>query len=89
MTARKFAQSFHGPRRAFRQQELLIKIRRNHPLQPAPPGQRLLPVMMQAPHKERADRSLRQTCGVDGPIHGLFVQTLQEWVQRREGGHAR
>lgn len=46
---------------ALRQQELLIQIRHDHPLQPMPPRQRLLAVVMQATHKERADRSLRQT----------------------------
>jgi hypothetical protein len=44
-----------------RQQELLIQVRHHSPLQPVPPRQRLLPVMEQATHKERADRSLRQT----------------------------
>ena len=52
--------------RGLRQQELLIQIRHDHPLQPVPPRQGFLPVMMQAPHKERADRSLRQARRVDG-----------------------
>ena len=52
--------------RALRQQELLIQIHHDHPLQPVPPRQRFLPVGMQAPHKERADRSLREACCVDG-----------------------
>ena len=52
--------------RDLRQQELLIQIRHDHPLQPVPPRQRFLPVMMHAPHKERADRSLRQARGVHG-----------------------
>ncbi len=37
--------------RGLRQQELLIQIRYHHPLQPMPPRQRLLPVMVQATHK--------------------------------------
>ena len=36
---------------ALRQQELLIQIGHDHPLQPMPPGQGLLPVVMQAAHK--------------------------------------
>jgi hypothetical protein len=46
--------------RDLRQQKLLIQIRHDHPLQPMPPRQRFLPVMMQASHKECADRSLRK-----------------------------
>src|SRR5208283_3155563 len=38
--------------RGLRQQKLLIQVRHHHPLQPVPPRQRFLPVMMQAPHKE-------------------------------------
>ena len=52
--------------RALPEQELLIQIRHDHPLQPVPPGQGFLPVMMQAPHKKRADRSWRQAGRVDG-----------------------
>src|SRR6266478_1610564 len=48
------------------QHELLIQIHGDHPLQPVPPRQRFLPVMMHAPHKERARRSLRQARGVHG-----------------------
>src|SRR5208282_2495157 len=51
--------------RALRQQELLIQIRHDHPLQPMSPRQRFLPVMMHAPHEERADRALRQTRRID------------------------
>ena len=52
--------------RELRQHELLIQIHGDHPLQPVPPRQRFLPVMMRALHKERAHRALRQTCGVHG-----------------------
>jgi hypothetical protein len=51
--------------RHLRQQELFIQIRYDHPFQPVPPRQRFLPMMMQAPHKERADGSLRQARGID------------------------
>ena len=47
-----------------RQQELLIQIGHDHPLQPMPPRQRLLAMVMQATDKKRADGSLRQTRGV-------------------------
>src|SRR6516165_5406632 len=50
--------------RDLRQQELLIQIRHHHPLQPVPPRQRLLPMMMHPAHKKRAHRPLRQTRGV-------------------------
>jgi hypothetical protein len=49
-----------------RQQELLIQIHDDHPLQPMSPRQRFLPVMMHAPLKECADRSLRQARRIDG-----------------------
>jgi hypothetical protein len=51
--------------RDLRQQKLLIQIRHHHPLQPVPPRQRFLPVMMHAPHKKRADRALRQARRID------------------------
>jgi hypothetical protein len=54
------------PSCGLRQQELLIQIRHDHPLQPVSPRQRFLPVMMHAPHKECAHRALRQTGGVHG-----------------------
>ena len=38
--------------RELRQHELLIQIHGDDPLQPVPPRQRFLPVMMQAAHKE-------------------------------------
>ena len=44
-----------------RQQKLLIQVRHDHPLQPMPPGQRFLSVVMQTTHEKCADRSLRQT----------------------------
>jgi len=46
--------------RELRQHELLIQIHGDHPLQPVPPRQRFLPMMMHAPHKERAHRTLCQ-----------------------------
>jgi hypothetical protein len=46
---------------ALRQQKLLVQIGGDDPLQPMSPGQRLLPVVMQSSHEERADRALRQT----------------------------
>lgn len=58
-----------------RQQALLVHIRHDHPLQPMSPRQRLLPVMMQASHKEGADRSLGQAGRIDrypGPVTVLF-----------------
>jgi hypothetical protein len=51
--------------RDLRQHKLLIQIRHDHPLQPMPPGQRFLPVMMHPPHEEGADRSLRQARRID------------------------
>ena len=66
--------------RQLRQHELLIQIDRDHPLQPVPPRQRFLPVMMQASHKERADRSLRQTRCVHGyasPLPAPLSRTAQ------------
>src|SRR6267154_4927990 len=57
--------------RELRQHELLIQIHGHHPLQPVPPGQRFLPVMMHASHKERAHRALRQTGGVHGDASPL------------------
>jgi hypothetical protein len=53
--------------RALREENLLIQIRHDHALQPVPPGQGFLPVMMQALQKERADCSLRQAGRVDRP----------------------
>ncbi len=49
-----------------REQTPLIQVHHDQPFQPMPPRQRLLPVMMQAPYKLRAYRSLRQTRGVNG-----------------------
>jgi hypothetical protein len=66
--------------RELRQHELLIQINHNHPLQPVPPRQRFLPVMMHAPYKEGAHRSLRQTRGVDGdasPLSPLAQRATQ------------
>src|SRR6266403_356292 len=66
--------------RELRPHELLIQIHGHHPLQPVPPGQRFLPVMMNAPHKERAHRALRQTGGVHGdasPLPLLAQRTTQ------------
>src|SRR5436309_229713 len=66
--------------RELRQHELLIQIHGHHPLQPVPPRQRFLPVMMHAPHKERAHRALRQTGGVHGdasPLPLLAQRTTQ------------
>jgi hypothetical protein len=57
--------------RDLRQQELLIPIRHDHPLQPGSPRQRLLPVMMHPAHKERAHRPLRQTGGVHRDTRSL------------------
>src|SRR5579875_2820246 len=51
---------------ALREENLLIQIRHDHPLQPMPPRQGFLPIMMQASHKVRADRSLGQAGGIDG-----------------------
>src|SRR6202165_589107 len=48
-----------------RQQELMIQIHYDHPLQPMSPRQRFLPVMMHSAHKECADRSLRQARRID------------------------
>ena len=45
--------------RDLREQELLIQIGHHDPLQPMPPRQRFLPMMMHAPHEERADRAPR------------------------------
>ena len=61
-TAGKFAQVV--PRTTSRhlcQQKLPIQIDHDHPFQPEPPRQRFLPMVMQAPHEERTDRSLRLT----------------------------
>jgi hypothetical protein len=66
--------------RKLRQHELLIQIHGHHPLQPVPPRERFLPVMMHAPHKERAYRALRQTGGVHGdasPLPLLAQRTTQ------------
>src|ERR1700730_947915 len=66
--------------RELRQHELVIQIHGHHPLQPVPPRQRFLPVMMHAPHKERAHRALRQTGGVHGdarPLPPLAQGTTQ------------
>jgi hypothetical protein len=63
-----------------RQQELLIQICHNRPLQLVPPWQRFLPVMMHASHKERADRSLRQARGIDrhaGSPPSFFARPVQ------------
>jgi len=54
-----------------RQYGLLIQIHGHHPLQLVPPRQRALPVMMHAPHKERAHRALCQTRGVHGDASTL------------------
>jgi hypothetical protein len=51
--------------RDLRQQKLLIQIHHDQPLQPVAPRQRFLPVMMHAPHEERAHRSLRQARAID------------------------
>ena len=80
--------------RELRQHELLIQIHGHHPLQPVPPRQRFLPVMMHAPNKERAHRALRQTAGVHGdastlpflaqrtaqPAHGFAHRTVDGLV---------
>jgi hypothetical protein len=66
--------------RDLRQQKLLIQIRHNHPLQPMPPGQRFLPVVMHAPHKKRADCALRQARRIDryaGAPPSFFVRATQ------------
>ncbi len=47
------------------QDDLSIYIHSHQPFQPVSPGKRLPGVMVQAPHKEGADRALRQT----GRIH--------------------
>jgi hypothetical protein len=52
--------------RELRQHKLLIQIHGDHPLQPVPSRQRFLPVMMHAPHKERAHRALCQAGGAHG-----------------------
>jgi hypothetical protein len=54
---------------ALRQQELLIHIGHDHPLQPMPPGQRLWPMMMQPPHGL-----------ADSSVEGWVVQPLQETI---------
>ena len=51
--------------RELRQHEVLIQIDRDHPLQPVPPRQRFVPVMMHAPHNECADDCLRQARRID------------------------
>ena len=65
--------------RTLRQQELLIQVRHDHPLQPMPPGQGFLAVMVQATHKERADRSLCQARRVHahGVVAGLSASAAQ------------
>jgi nitrate reductase beta subunit len=49
-----------------REQELLIQIGHDDPLQPMPPRQRFLPMMMYVPPEEPADRTLRQSGCVNG-----------------------
>jgi hypothetical protein len=73
--------------RELRQHELLIQIHGDHPLQPVPPRQRFLPVMMRAPHKERAHRTLRQTGGVhcDASPPPLLAQRTAQPVCRFAG----
>ena len=51
--------------RDLRQQKLLIQVHHDYPFQPVRPRQRFLPVMVHAPHKECADRSLRQSRRID------------------------
>jgi len=67
--------------RALRQQKLLIQIRHDHPLQPMPPGQRFLPVMMHAPHEEGADRSLHQAPGIASEPWCWSLQWCGRFVQ--------
>jgi hypothetical protein len=54
----------HGARAA--QHELLVQIDHDYPLQPSPPLQQFLPVMVHTSHIERADRSLRQVHRIAG-----------------------
>lgn len=88
MTALIFVKSDNSPdlcaedAQRVRHPDLLIQIRHNHALQPVPPRQRFLPVMMHAPHKERADRSLRQARSVhsyaSAPQRRAAARTAQE-----------
>jgi hypothetical protein len=69
-----------SPPRELRQHKLLIRIHGDHPLQPPLPWPRFLPVMMHAPHKERADRTLRQARRIDrhsGWTPSFFARAAQ------------
>ena len=48
------------------QQELLIQFRDDHSLQPVPPRQRFLPIIVYPSYEKRAHRSVRQARCVDG-----------------------
>jgi hypothetical protein len=73
--------------RELRQYELLIPIHGHHPLQPVPPRQWFLPVMMRAPYKKCAHRALRQTGGVHGdasPLPPVAQRTTQPTHRLRQ-----
>jgi hypothetical protein len=76
-----------------RQQKLLIQVRDDDPLQPMPPWQRFLPVMMQATHEEGTDRSWCQTRGVHpdasppGPFAASAPQSAHGFVDSSVDGY--
>jgi len=57
--------------RDLRQQELLIQFRDDHSLQPVPPRQRFLPIIVYPSYEKSAHRSVRQARSVDGHTNSL------------------